>query len=202
MRGVMRLGLTGGIGSGKTTVANLLSQHGAAIVDADVISRQATAAGGRAIEPIAQAFGPEFITPDGALDRDRMRALAFSDPTARRRLEQIVHPLVGQETSRLAQAAIDAGHRCVVFDIPLLVESAHWRQRVDQVLVVDCRPGTQVERVQRRSGLGREEIERILASQASRITRLRAADHVVCNDGLTLSQLARLVQQLASRFGL
>ncbi len=202
MRGVMRLGLTGGIGSGKTTVANLLSQHGAAIVDADAISRQATAAGGRAIEPIALAFGPEFITPDGALDRDRMRALAFSDPTARRRLEQIVHPLVGQETGRQAQAAIDAGHRCVVFDIPLLLESAHWRQRVDQVLVVDCPPGTQIERVQRRNGLGREEIERILASQASRITRLRAADHVVCNDGMTLSQLARLVQQLATRFGL
>jgi dephospho-CoA kinase len=198
----MRLGLTGGIGSGKTTVANLLSQHGAAIVDADAISRQATAAGGRAIEPIALAFGPEFITPDGALDRDRMRALAFSDPTARRRLEQIVHPLVGQETGRQAQAAIDAGHRCVVFDIPLLLESAHWRQRVDQVLVVDCPPGTQIERVQRRNGLGREEIERILASQASRITRLRAADHVVCNDGMTLSQLARLVQQLATRFGL
>lgn len=202
MRGVMRLGLTGGIGSGKTTVAKLLAQQGAAIVDADAISRQATAAGGRAIAPIAQAFGPEFITPEGALDRDRMRALAFSDPTARRRLEQIVHPLVGQETGRQAQAAIDTGHRCVVFDVPLLVESAHWRRRVDQVLVVDCRPETQIERVQQRSGLGREEIERILASQASRVARLRAADHVVCNDGLPLPQLARLVQQLAPRFGL
>lgn len=202
MRGVLRLGLTGGIGSGKTTVAGLLAQHGAAIIDADAISRQATAAGGTAIAAIAQAFGPELITPEGALDRGRMRTLAFGDPGARRRLEEIVHPLVGLETRRQARAAIDAGHRCVVFDIPLLVESAHWRQSVDQVLVVDCRPETQIARVQQRNGLGRDEIERILASQASRLTRLRAADHVICNDGLSMPELARLVREFAARFGL
>ena len=202
MRGVLRLGLTGGIGSGKSTVAGMLARHGAALVDADAISRQTTAAGGQAITAIAQAFGPEFITPEGALDRERMRALAFSDPSSRRRLEQIVHPLVGQETQRQAQAATDAGHRCIIFDVPLLVESAHWRRQVDQVLVVDCRPQTQIERVSRRSGLGREEIERILASQSSRSARLRAADHVICNDGLTLPELEQLVQLLAARFGL
>jgi dephospho-CoA kinase len=202
MRGVLRLGLTGGIGSGKSTVAGMLARHGAALVDADAISRQTTAAGGQAITAIAQAFGPEFITPEGALDRERMRALAFSDPTARRRLERIVHPLVGLETRRQADAAIAAGQRCIVFDIPLLVESAHWRTSLDCVLVVDCNPETQIQRVMQRNGLRREEVEGILANQASRLRRLRAADHVICNDGISLPQLALIVGQLAGRFGL
>jgi dephospho-CoA kinase len=202
MRGVTRLGLTGGIGSGKSTVAGMLAERGAAIIDADAISRQATTAGGPAIDAIRQAFGPTFITTEGALDRDGMRALAFSDPTARRRLEQIVHPLVGLETRRQAEAAIASGYLCIVFDIPLLVESAHWRARLDQVLVLDCRPETQIERVMRRNGLSRDEVERILAQQASRRLRLQAADHVICNDGLDLPELARLVGLLARRFGL
>ncbi len=202
MRGVMRLGLTGGIGSGKSTVAGMLAGHGAAIIDADAISRQTTAAGGHAIEAIRQAFGPDFITAEGALDRERMRALAFSDPTARRRLEQIVHPLVGLGTRQQAEMAIEAGHRCIVFDIPLLVESNHWRARLDQILVLDCRPETQIQRVMQRSGLSRPEIESILAQQASRRLRLQAADHVICNDELNLSELARLVGLLARRFGL
>ena len=202
MRGVTRLGLTGGIGSGKSTVAGMLAERGAALIDADAISRRTTAADGQAIAAIAQTFGPEFITPEGALDRDRMRALAFSDPSARRRLEQIIHPLVGLETRHQAQAAIDSGHRCIVFDIPLLVESPHWRRLLDEVLVLDCSPVTQIERVMQRSGLGRTEVEHILASQASRGARLRAADHVICNDGLTLLELAELVRQLAPRFGL
>lgn len=202
MRGVVRLGLTGGIGSGKSTVAGLLAARGAAVIDADAISRQTTAPGGPAIDAIRQAFGQEYISPEGALDRERMRALAFSDATARQRLEQIVHPLVGLETRRQAQAAIAAGHRCIVFDIPLLVESARWRAQLDRVLVLDCRPQTQVERVMRRSGLSREEVEKIMAQQAGRSLRLHAADHVLCNDGLDLSELARLVGLIASRFGL
>jgi len=202
MRGVTRLGLTGGIGSGKSTVAGMLAGHGAAIIDADAISRQTTATGGPAIDAIRQAFGAAYITPEGALDRDSMRALAFSDPTARRRLEQIVHPLVGLETRRQTEAAIQSGYRCIVFDIPLLVESAHWRARLDQVLVLDCRPTTQIERVMRRNGLSRDEVERILAQQASRRLRLQAADHVICNDDLDLPELARLVGLLARRFGL
>lgn len=197
-----RIGLTGGIGSGKSTVAGMLAQSGAALIDADAISRQATADGGAALAAIAQAFGPEFITPEGALDRERMRALAFSDPSARRRLEQIIHPLVGLESRRQAQAAVEAGCRCVVFDLPLLVESAHWRRQLDQVLVLDCSAETQIQRVMQRSGLRREEVERILASQSSRSARLHAADHVICNDGLTLSDLGELVAQLARRFGL
>ncbi len=202
MRGVTRLGLTGGIGSGKSTVAGMLAERGAAIIDADAISRQTTATGGHAIDAIRQAFGPAFITPEGALDRDSMRALAFSDPTARRRLEQIVHPLVGLETRRQAEAAITSGYHCIVFDIPLLVESAHWRAQLDQVLVLDCRPETQIERVMRRNRLSRDEVERILAQQVSRRLRLQAADHVICNEGLDLSELARLVGLLARRFGL
>ncbi len=202
MRGVTRLGLTGGMGSGKSTVAGMLAERGAAIIDADAISRQTTAAGGPAIDAIRQTFGPAFITTEGALDRDSMRALAFSDPTARRRLEQIVHPLVGLETRRQTEAAITSGYHCIVFDIPLLVESAHWRARLDQVLVLDCRPETQIERVMRRNRLSRDEVERILAQQVSRRLRLQAADHVICNEGLDLPELARLVGLLARRFGL
>lgn len=202
MRGVLRLGLTGGIGSGKSTVAAMLARRGAAVIDADAISRQTTAAGGLAISAIAHAFGPAYITPEGALDRDRMRDLAFAEPTARRLLEQIVHPLVGLETLRQAEVAANAGHRCIVFDIPLLVESGHWRPRLDRILVVDCHPDLQIERVMQRSKLDRAAIVNILASQSSRATRLSAADIVICNDGLSLDQLDHLVQQVAKRFGL
>ena len=202
MWGAVRLGLTGGIGSGKSTVAGILAKHGAAVIDADALSRQATAAGGPAIAPIAKIFGPEFIGADGALDRARMRALAFQDPGARRRLEQIIHPLVGLQTQLQTQAALDAGKRCLVFDIPLLVESSHWRSRLDRILVLDCSPQTQIERVMQRSGLSQPEVEGIMAQQASRSSRLRAADLVICNDGLNLTELAQLAGQVAARFGL
>ncbi len=202
MRGMTRLGLTGGIGSGKSTVAGMLAERGAVIIDADAISRQATASGGRAIEAIRQSFGAEFITSDGALDRVRMRGLVFSTPAARLQLEQIVHPLVGEETARQARQAADAGSPCVVFDVPLLVESAHWRARLDEVLVLDCRPETQIERVMQRNGLGRSEVEAILSQQATRSQRLHAADHVICNDSLSLAELQGLVERLAARFGL
>lgn len=202
MQDVLRIGLTGGIGSGKSTVAAMLAGHGAAVIDADAISRQTTAAGGSAIDALRLAFGPEFITPEGALDRIRMRELVFAQPEARRRLEAIVHPLVGQETSRQAQAAHAAGHRCIVFDVPLLAESAHWRQRVDRVLVVDCTPQVQVARTMQRSGLTQAAVEGIMASQSSREARLRVADLVIFNDTLSLSELAVEVRQIALRFGL
>ncbi len=202
MQGSIRLGLTGGIGSGKSTVAALLASHGAAVIDADAISRQTTASGGAAIETIRQIFGAAFITPAGALDRERMRAHVFQDPSARQQLEQIIHPLVGQETERQAQAALTAGCRCIVFDIPLLVESGHWRARLDQVLVVDCRTETQIARTMQRSDLSRDAVVAIITSQARRAQRLSAADLVLYNDGLTLEQLAQEVRQLARRFGL
>lgn len=202
MQAVLRLGLTGGIGSGKSTVAAMLAQHGAAVIDADAISRQTTAKGGAGIEAIRQTFGPEFITTDGALDRERMREHVFRDPNARRQLEHIIHPLVGLETASQTEAAVADGRRCIVFDVPLLVESSHWRARLDQVLVVDCDPERQIERVMQRNGLPRETVMGIMASQASRPLRLRVADLVLCNDGLTLNELAMEVEQIAVRFGL
>jgi dephospho-CoA kinase len=149
----VRIGLTGGIGSGKSTVLAMLQALGAVAIDADAISRATTAPGGAAIPLIARQFGPEFIAADGALDRARMRERAYAHPESRRELEQIIHPLVGEEIARQVEAALAAGARCIVFDIPLLVESGRWRQQVDRVLVVDCEPETQVARVAARSGL-------------------------------------------------
>lgn len=205
-RASQRIGLTGGIGSGKSTVARLLVASGATLVDADAIARQVTAPAGAAIPEIASQFGNDMITAEGALDRDRMRQLAFSDPAARQRLEAIVHPLVGQETLRQAGDAVKAGSPCVVFDIPLLVESGRWRQQLDQVLVVDCRPETQVARVMAReagrSGWTPDVVEKIMAGQSSRAERLAAADICIYNDDLALPSLDLLVRQLATRFGL
>ena len=200
--GALQLGLTGGIGSGKSTVARLLGGHGAAVIDADAISRGVTAAGGPAISAIAAEFGAKFINTGGALDRERMRGLVFADATARKRLEAIVHPLIGHQIERDFAAVINAGHRCIVFDVPLLVESAHWRQKVDRVLVVDCPPDVQIDRVVARDGLTRDAVEKIIATQATRQARLRAADVVLFNDGLNLAQLGHKVQQMAQRFGL
>jgi dephospho-CoA kinase len=202
MTGVVRLGLTGGIGSGKSTVAQLLATRGASVVDADAIARQVTAPGGKAMPAIAIAFGNEFVTDSGALDRDKMRSLAYTDATARKRLEAIVHPLVGLETQRQAEAAIHNGCPCVVFDVPLLVESPTWRQKVDYVLVVDCTKDVQVQRVMARNQLTRDDILKIIASQARREVRLAAADTILFNVGLTLDKLADEVRQISDRFGL
>jgi dephospho-CoA kinase len=193
----LRLGLTGGIGSGKSTVAQMLAARGAAVIDSDAIARSVTAANGSAMPAIREAFGTEFLNPDGALDRERMRALVFSDPSAKLRLEAIVHPLVGLATQAQAQAAIQAGHTLLVFDVPLLVESPRWRKLVDQVLVVDCLETTQIERVIARSGLTREAVHNIIQAQATRAQRLAAADITVFNDGLDLAQLQRAVDGLA-----
>jgi len=201
-RTALRIGLTGGIGSGKSTVARSLVACGATLVDADAISRAVTASGGAAVKEIAAQFGGSMITADGAMDRDRMRQLAFDDPSARRRLESIVHPLVSQETLRQYQQAAGAGIACVVFDVPLLVESGRWRQQLDQVLVVDCGEATQISRVMARNGWPREAVEKIIAGQASRAQRLSAADICLHNDGLTLEALDAEVRRLAARFGL
>jgi dephospho-CoA kinase len=198
----VRIGLTGGIGSGKSTVLAMLQSLGAVAVDADAISRATTAAGGAAIPLITQRFGPEFIGADGALDRARMRERAYAHPESRRELEQIIHPLVGEEIARQVDAALAAGARCIVFDIPLLVESGRWRQQVDRVLVVDCEPETQVARVAARSGLAPDEVRAIIAAQAPRALRLAAADLVICNEGLTLDALRYEVEQAALSFGL
>lgn len=199
---MQRLGLTGGIGSGKSTVAAMLVELGAALIDADANARSVTAPGGEAIDAIAQAFGREFITSDGALDRSRMREAAFRDPAAKSRLEAIVHPLVGLRAEQQLEAARTAGHGCVVFDIPLLVESRRWRQKLDRVLVIDCLPSTQVARTMRRSGLSEEAALAVIAAQATRAERLAAADAVIFNDGITLEQLRGQAHAVARRFGL
>lgn len=198
----MRLGLTGGIGSGKSTVAQMLVQCGASLVDADQIARALTGPGGAAMPAIAERFGAEFVDSHGALDRDRMRAHAFSQPSARQQLEAIIHPLVAQLSQEQGAAALAAGQPLVVFDIPLLVESNHWPRRLDAVLVVDCPEATQIERVMARSSLSRAAAQAIIAAQASRARRRASADSVIYNHGLSLEALQAQVQQLAQRFGL
>jgi len=199
---MLRLGLTGGIGSGKSTVATFFAGHGAVLIDADAISRESTAAGGQAMVPIAEAFGADFILPNGALDRAKMRKASFSDPAARSRLEAIIHPLVAESSAKLEQDALANKAPCIVFDIPLLVESRRWRARVDLVLVVDCIAQVQITRVMARSGLTREEVERIIESQAPRSQRLGAADIVIFNAGAPKEQIADEVGQIARRLGL
>ena len=194
----LRIGLTGGIGSGKSTVAALLVQHGALLVDTDAIARELTLPGGAAIESIRAAFGPTFIDPGGALDRSRMRELAFSDATAKRRLEAILHPLIGSETERRFDAAASP---VVVFDVPLLVESgARWRRMVDAVLVVDCPENTQIARVIQRAGWTHESAAAVVAQQASRAARRACADAVIYNPGISLEQLAAEVAALWQRW--
>jgi dephospho-CoA kinase len=191
------IGLTGGIGSGKSTVADMLVALGARLVDTDAIARSLTVPGGAAMPALAEAFGPEVVDASGALDRARMRTLAFADRSAKQRLESILHPLIGAEAQR--QAALAAGS-VVVYDVPLLVESAHWRRRVDRVLVVDCPESVQVQRVVRRSGWSAEAVLAVIAQQAARPRRRAAADAVIHNDGLSLAQLTSEVAALWARW--
>ena len=185
----LRIGLTGGIGSGKSVAAACLARLGAVVIDADALSRSLTAPGGAAINAIATAFGAEMIGRDGALDRERMRTLAFGDPGARGRLEAILHPMIASATQAAAAAAHDAP--AIVFDVPLLAESADrpggWRDRVHRILVIDCREETQIERVMQRSGWTRETVQRVIDQQARRKRRRAIADAVIFNDGLTLA---------------
>lgn len=189
----IHLGLTGGIGSGKSTVASLLVECGATLVDTDAIARELTARSGAALPALAQAFGREVIADDGSLDRDRMRALAFGDSSQRRLLESILHPMIGERARRDADRA---GDRPVVFDVPLLNADSSWRRIVSRVLVVDCRESTQVERVVRRSGWSPETVERVMAQQLPRRVRRRLADAVIYNDGLDLAALRAEVEHL------
>ena len=199
---MLRLGLTGGIGSGKSTVAHMLTGFGAALIDADAISRATTASGGSAMAAIAAVFGTDFVLPDGSMNRDQMRKLAYADPSARKRLEAIVHPLVGAEIARQTEAAANAGASCLVIDIPLLAEGGHWRGKLDRVLVVDCPPEVQIDRVMRRSNLGHAETQAIISSQASRQKRLACADFVISNAHNDLAGLQALVAALCPSIGL
>jgi dephospho-CoA kinase len=194
----MRIGLTGGIGSGKSTVSGFLREAGATLVDTDAISRALTLPGGAAMPAIAAQFGPVYVTADGALDRDRMRALVFSDAAAKSRLEAILHPLITIEALSQADAARSA---LVVFDVPLLVESGRWRPRVSRVLVVDCTVQTQTQRVLQRPGWTQERVAGAIAAQATRQARRAAADAVLVNDGISLDMLRNQVRSLAAAWG-
>lgn len=195
---MLKIGLTGGIGSGKSRVADFFAEWGASIVDTDVIAHELTAPGGQGIGPLRDAFGEAMISPEGALDRSAMRALVFQRPAARQQLEAILHPLISSRAEQLGEQA--TGHY-LVFVVPLLVESGRWRDRVDRICVVDCDPETQVARVQARSGLTSEAIGRIMSVQASRAQRLAAADDVITNDAqTTISMLRDQALQLHNRW--
>ncbi len=189
------IGLTGGIGSGKSTVSQMLTELGAHLVDTDAISRALTAPGGAAIPLIAAQFGEHLIDAQGAMDRTRMRELAFADPSALARLEGILHPLIGQHADTHAGLALPDQH--IVYDVPLLAESSRrWRDKVDRILVLDAEPETQIARVMVRSGWPREAVEAVLAKQATREVRRALADHVLLNEGLSLEELRAEVNKL------
>jgi dephospho-CoA kinase len=186
------VGLTGGIGSGKSAVGDLFAARGIAVIDTDAIAHELTAPGGAAMPAIRAEFGDAVAAADGALDRAAMRAIVFADPSARKRLEGILHPMIRIESERRLAAAESP---YVIYMVPLLVESGDYHKRVNRVAVVDCREETQIARVMQRNGLARPDIERILAAQASRAERLAAADDVIDNDG-ALAELAPRIDQL------
>ena len=190
------IGLTGGIGSGKSTVAALLTSLGATLVDTDAIAHALTAPGGAAMPALRAAFGADAAGSDGALDRARMRALVFEQPQAKQRLEAILHPMIGDEARRQAAAAAHSASGVVVFDVPLLTESGHWRARCDRILVVDCSADTQVQRVMARSGWPAEQVWRVIGQQAPRAARRAIADAVLFNDGLDRAALQTEVAAL------
>ena len=190
------IGVTGGIGSGKSTVAAFLGALGGKVIDADAISRSLTATGGAAIPAIRAAFGPDALDSLGAMDRAAMRKRVFDDPAARLQLEALVHPLIWQEIDLHRDAAREAGAALLVFDVPLLVEMPRWRPLLDTVVVVDCSPGTQHARVLARSGMDATQTQRIMDAQASRAQRLACADQVLLNEGLSLEALRQRTAQV------
>jgi dephospho-CoA kinase len=189
------IGLTGGIGSGKTAVSDRLAQLGAGVIDTDLIAHQITAPGGCAISPIQVHFGADFIASNGALDRNKMRSLVFQNLEAKKALEAITHPLIKQETIKQANQLAEAGFPYLVFVVPLLIESGTWIEQIDHLVVVDCPEELQIERVMHRSNLSKAEVEGILKAQATRQERLAVADTVIENQG-QLVDLQTAVEQL------
>lgn len=194
---MLRIGLTGGIGSGKSTVAAILAAQGLTLIDADALSRAATQAGGLAIPAIRAAFGDGVIAADGSLNRDAMRQAMLADTNAKIQLEGILHPLIGQHINQQLRLTQEAGAPMTVLDIPLLVEGgARWRNRLDAVWVVDCLPQTQIARVKARSGWPLAQTEAVMAAQVGRAQRLAAADAVIFNESVTLAELEQQVLAL------
>ena len=190
------VGLTGGIGSGKSAATAHFAALGASVVDTDLIAHALTAPGGAAIEAIRRTFGADMLTPDGSLDRAAMRALAFQRPAARRQLEAILHPMIRVESTRQCR---EASGPYVVLAVPLLIESGTYRERCNRICVVDCPEDLQVARVRQRNALPEEQIRSIMAAQASRAQRLAAADDVIDNRG-TLAELEAQVERLHAAY--
>lgn len=191
--GKLVIGLTGGIGSGKTTVADAFAALGAAVVDTDGIAHALTSARGAAMPALRAAFGAGVVLTDGSLDRAVMRQRCFSEPAERGRLEAILHPLIRAEAdAQVAAALADPAVPYVLLVVPLLLETGGYRDRISRIVVVDCDESTQVARVMARSGLGADEVMRIMAAQATRASRLQAADEVIDNDGDLAAVKARV----------
>jgi dephospho-CoA kinase len=190
------VGLTGGIGSGKSTVASLFAAHGARIIDTDLISRQLTQAGGDAIQALRTAFGPDLIDPQGALDRSRMRELVFGNLAAKARLEGILHPLIFAQAKRQAATATEAPYTLIV--VPLLFESGRYADWLQRVITVDCPEETQITRTMQRSNLNASTVRSIIAQQLGRDERKRLADEIISNND-TLDDLKAQVNALHLR---
>lgn len=200
---VISLGVTGGIGSGKSTVSQMLAKYGCGwVLDADQIARSVTLPGGKAIAALAREFGDDIIGADGAMNRATVRQRAFTEPSFRHRLEAIIHPLVHDAFRERHNEALVQGVPLLIYDIPLLVESMHWRQRLPFVVVVDCSEQTQIQRVQARNGLDVQEVRNIIQAQATRKQRLSAADAILCNEHISLDELGKQCQQLSNILGL
>jgi dephospho-CoA kinase len=196
----MIVGLTGGIGSGKSTVAAAFAELGVPVVDADQVSHVLTSANGLAMPKIIAAFGSSMADSTGALDRTAMRKLAFSDTEARHQLEAILHPLIREESTRQLRAHEEAGASYALLVVPLLVESGSYASRCHRVLVIDCEEDMQISRVMQRSQLKRDEVQAIMAKQATRQMRLKAADDVIDNTALSTAALHDKVQALHTRY--
>ena len=193
------VGLTGGIGSGKSAAAHAFAAHGACIIDTDAIAHALTAPGGAAIAALVQAFGPDILTTEGGLDRSQMRRRVFAAASDRVRLEAILHPLIRDECTAQVHRSASADFRYVILAVPLLIETGSYRDQVNRVAVVDCPEALQITRVMARSGLTRPEVEAILAVQATRQARLAAADDVIANDG-SVAQLDARVAELHDQY--
>ena len=190
------VGLTGGIGSGKSAAADAFAALGVSVVDTDAIAHELTAPGGVAMPGLVAAFGAEVAAVDGALDRARMRRLVFADPAARERLEAILHPLIRTLSAERCRLALSP---YVILAVPLLVESGTYRERCDRIVAVDCPEGLQISRVMARNGLAEAEVRAIMATQASRGERLAVADDVITNDH-DLANLEKQVGELHRKY--
>lgn len=195
-----KIGVTGGIGSGKSTVAKIAAEQGAILIDADAISRATTQPNGKGMPAIQALFGESVVASDGRLNREAMRQIMINDVSAKAQLESILHPLIGEQIDLELAKAQEKSASLVILDIPLLVEAAsRWRSRLHAVWLVDCLPQTQIARVKARSGWPVEQIEAVIAAQASRLHKLAAADVVIYNEALSLQSLKHEVLDLLGR---